>query len=539
MGRRGGFLAAMERLAREQARIQRQAEAAQRRALREQLRNEREALRIQKQLDREQKQRYAADQAAEADDQNQELSERMEALAGILAATLRVDDTIPFASLRVKEDLAPFAPPADLTQIPPAPDKQNHLMRVRPMGLLERLFSMRARFDREMAEAENRYADALQDYEAAARRRDAKLEALRAEHDRITQEKLAEVRQRNQEVEELEGSYRAGEPGAVVAYCSMVLERSQYPDGFPQQFRIAFVPESKELVIDYELPIVEVVPIVAEYRYVKAKDLIETKPRRSAEIKEVYQDLVAAVALRTVHEVLEADQGGHIAVAVFNGFVNTVDPATGKDIHPYLISVRATKERFLEIDLARVDKRACLRNLGAQISPRPAELLPVKPLIEFDMVDKRFVEGAEVLSDLESRPNLMDLTPFEFESLVTNLFSKMGLESKQTRSSKDGGVDAVAFDTRPIIGGKVVIQAKRYRHTVGVSAVRDLFGTMNHEGANKGILVTTSSFGPDAYDFIKGKPIELVDGGGLLYYLEQHGVKSRIVFPAEGSAIAG
>ena len=84
------------------------------------------------------------------------------------------------------------------------------------------------------------------------------------------------------------------------------------------------------------------------------------------------------------------------------------------------------------------------------------------------------------------------------------------------------------------IGGKVVIQAKRYSHTVGVSAVRDLFGTMNHEGANKGILVTTSSYGPDAYDFIKGKPIELIDGGGLLYYLEQHtGMKCRIVFAVE------
>ncbi|PYT29349.1 MAG: hypothetical protein DMG57_12040 [Acidobacteria bacterium] len=60
-------------------------------------------------------------------------------------------------------------------------------------------------------------------------------------------------------------------------------------------------------------------------------------------------------------------------------------------------------------------------------------------------------------------------------------------------------------------------ETHRYRHTVGVSAVRDLFGTMNHEGANKGILVTTSSFRPDAYDFIRGKPVELIDGGGLLY----------------------
>jgi restriction system protein len=36
---------------------------------------------------------------------------------------------------------------------------------------------------------------------------------------------------------------------------------------------------------------------------------------------------------------------------------------------------------------------------------------------------------------------------------------------------------------------------------------------MMNEGANKGILVCTSSYGPDAYGFAKDKPIELIDGG--------------------------
>ncbi len=47
----------------------------------------------------------------------------------------------------------------------------------------------------------------------------------------------------------------------------MVLERSHYPDGFPQNFRVAYMPDPSELVIDYELPTVQVVPPVAEYRY--------------------------------------------------------------------------------------------------------------------------------------------------------------------------------------------------------------------------------------------------------------------------------
>jgi restriction system protein len=197
------------------------------------------------------------------------------------------------------------------------------------------------------------------------------------------------------------------------------------------------------------------------------------------------------------------------------------------------VSLRATKERFQELDLRRVDKRVCLRNLGAQVSPEPTELVAIKPVVEFDMVDKRFVEQKNILADLDSRPNLMELNPFEFEALVSDLFGKLGLETKLTRSSRDGGVDAVAFDTRPVLGGKVVIQAKRYRDTVGVAAVRDLYGTMINEGANKGILVTTSGYGPDAFEFAKDKPIELISGGGLLALLEQVGVKARIVFPAE------
>lgn len=128
----------------------------------------------------------------------------------------------------------------------------------------------------------------------------------------------------------------------------------------------------------------------------------------------------------------------------------------------------------------------------------------------------------------------MDLNPSEFELLITNLFAAMGLDTRLTRPSRDGGVDCVAYDPRPIFGGKVVIQAKRYKNTVGVSAVRDLFGTVQNEGASKGILVTTSGFGKATFDFAAGKPLELLDGSNLLYLLQQHAkVDAKIVMPAE------
>ncbi len=128
--------------------------------------------------------------------------------------------------------------------------------------------------------------------------------------------------------------------------------------------------------------------------------------------------------------------------------------------------------------------------------------------------------------------NLAAMDWLDFENLIREIFEKefrsSGGEVKITRASRDGGVDAIAFDPDPIRGGKIVIQAKRYTNSVGVSAVRDLFGTVHNEGATKGILVTTSVYGSDAYEFAKGKPLTLLNGSELLYLLQKHGHRARI-----------
>jgi len=80
----------------------------------------------------------------------------------------------------------------------------------------------------------------------------------------------------------------------------------------------------------------------------------------------------------------------------------------------------------------------------------------------------------------------------------------------------------------PLRGGKYVLQAKRYTRTVDVAAVRDLYGTVINEGVNRGILVTASGFGPDSREFVKDKPITLIDGPYLIEMLRRHGRNYRI-----------
>jgi len=271
---------------------------------------------------------------------------------------------------------------------------------------------------------------------------------------------------------------------------------------------------------------------VRTYRYVRVSDTVSEAARPQAKIKALYASAVAQITLRTVHELLTSDLAGHIDTVVFNGVVDTTNPATGRRVRPCLVSLRTTRDIFGGLELAHVEPIACLKHLSAAVSKSPAELVPVRPVLEFSMVDPRFVDESDALSELDQRPNLMELTFLEFEALIQNLFTKMGLEARQTRPSRDGGVDCVAWDPRPIFGGKVVIQAKRYKNTVGVSAVRDLFGTLQNEGASKGILVTTSGYGQASFEFARNKPIELIDGANLLYLLAEYAdTQAKIVPP--------
>jgi restriction system protein len=333
-------------------------------------------------------------------------------------------------------------------------------------------------------------------------------------------------------IEELKRNFAAGVPTAVSEYFLYVLQSSIYPDGFPNSVKVAYVPGSRQLVVEKDLPSFEVVPDVSSYKYVKARDEIASVACTTRQRKDLYGAVIAQVTLRTVREIFEADRTRHIDSVVFNGYVEAIDPGSGSSVRPCVVTLRTTQDAFARLNLHQVDPVACLRTLNAGVSRSPAELAPVRPVLEFNMVDPRFIQESDVLSSLDERPNLMELSPGEFESLITNLFEKMGLETRLTQASRDGGVDCVAYDTRPIFGGKVVIQAKRYKHTVGVSAVRDLFGTVQNEGASKGILVTTSGYGKAAFDFASGKPLELLSGEHLLYLLKEHaGLDAKIEVP--------
>ena len=327
-------------------------------------------------------------------------------------------------------------------------------------------------------------------------------------------------------------NYEALEQSAVSEYCNLVLSNSIYPDYFPKDWDLDYNENSRTLLIEYVLPSPEVIPTLKEVKYIQMKDDFKETHISEKEREALYESLLYQIALRTIHEQFEADTAKAIDAVTFNGIVTAVDKTTGHNATSCILSILAQKEPFLKINLADIDPKACFKSLKGVAASKLVGLTAISPVMFLDKSDRRFVNAYGVTDNVNERTNLATMDWEDFEHLIRELFAQEfesgGGEVKVTHASRDGGVDAVAFDPDPIRGGKIVIQAKRYANTVEVSAVRDLFGTVMNEGAMKGILVTTADYGPDAYEFAKGKPLALLNGSNLLNLLEKHGHKARI-----------
>jgi restriction system protein len=334
----------------------------------------------------------------------------------------------------------------------------------------------------------------------------------------------------------LERVFNAEGPGAFVAALQAALATSVYPEGMHGSCAAMYRPEARELLVEYELPRQDVVPAVASYRYVKTKDVVQADPRKEAEVKKLYERVLAWVTLRTLAEAFDAAPVTLVDGIVFNGYVSAKDRATGKPVRPLVISVHATRQAFSEIllDEPELDPVACLRAyLNAIVSPHPYDLEPVRPVVQFDLSKYKFVEEMDVVAGLDSRPDLLALKPVEFEHLIRQLFEAIGMKSWVTHASRDEGIDAVAVNEDPVVGGLCVIQAKRYSRIVGLEMVHALAGAMEDKHATTGILATTSWVGKSSRDFAaRHGRITIFEGRHLkAMFLEHLGLDVLISLP--------
>jgi restriction system protein len=126
------------------------------------------------------------------------------------------------------------------------------------------------------------------------------------------------------------------------------------------------------------------------------------------------------------------------------------------------------------------------------------------------------------------------MKPAAFERLCQRILKDSGfIKVEVTGRSGDGGIDGIGVLRLNLLSFHVFFQCKRWKGSVGASAIRDFRGAMVGR-ADKGLVMTTGSFTTDARREATrdGAPaIDLVDGEAVCELLKklQIGVSIRKV----------
>lgn len=448
---------------------------------------------------------------------NRNLAQWVEHITSILADGLHYSPWIDLEADRV----IPALPPLDLGQHAyPQPPPQ--WTPPPEPGRLSRMFGGEDKYSAQVEAARTRFDAAVKEHAAREQqRRDevARLTALHTHQVALLEQQAAE---RNSVVDARVAGLAARNPEQVEWLAARVLARTPLPDTFPRATEFAFDPRRELLAVRFELPGHDVIPADREFKYIAAKDEQRAIARSKTQLDELYREVIAQTVLLCVRDLLTADPALHSVH--FDGYVRQHNPVTGEMDDPTIVSTSVERSQLpADTNLMNVVPQACLRSFDTLISGHPYEVEPIASTLDFDWDRYRFVKEFDAAATLDSRPDLMDMTPTQFEHLVRQIFQAQGAEGWTTQQSNDDGVDAVIAKRTPLIGGLAIVQAKQYRNVIGVSHVRELAGAMEEKKAGWGILITTSWFTAGcARKAREHGRMELIDGQQLVHLIEQH-----------------
>lgn len=501
----------------------------------------------QKILEKEERQEHIEEQYSEADSRNFDLNYDKERLNNFLSETTSGKKILDWNGLILSEEVS--IPKPELKTIEQPTKEENPKPKyVDPkINFLERLFGLdddkiskaKTAYEENLLEWENKnkeiekdFINKLKEYKEKKQEIEKQNDEIMAKHnDKVTKAK-ENIRQNNTYINNLKKDFELKKSRSVAPHLKFIYKSLELPEAIKPVISIEYSQDDKLLIIDYFLPNKSDLPKIKEYKYIKKDDELRAIEYSQTELNRIYENLIYDIVLAFIHVAYKSDTNEMIDMVVFNGWISDVNKSTGNKMKKCLITIKTAKEEFMKINLKKVNSKDCFMYLKGISGLKIKELIPVAPIAQTKNEDKRFVEERAIMSDFNDSVNVAAIDWEDFEHLVREVFEREYVteeaEVKVTQSSRDKGVDAIIYDHDPIKGGKIIIQAKRYTNPVNIESVRALYGVMQDEGAMKGIMVTTSDYGPDAYDFVKNKPITLLTGNHLLSMLEKYGHKVKI-----------
>lgn len=294
--------------------------------------------------------------------------------------------------------------PPSYRELPQEPDKALFTPQI---TLIEKLFTSLK--EKKLKEAEKRYQDVMagwkkecneidssnftlkNQYEQKQKELENKKQNFEKRYDELEniwlkerEEFYKKQKERNDKIERLKGSYFNKTPEAVLGYCKIILKNSNYPETFPKDFSIKYVPDNKLLIIDYVLPSPNDLPKIAEVKFIASRNELKEILLSESQQSKVYDSTVYKTTLRTLSELFQADKAEAIEEIAFNGWVNAINKATGKNENTCIVTIKVKKADFKEIELLKVDPKTCFKNLKGNGSSKLKDIKAVQPIMKIN-----------------------------------------------------------------------------------------------------------------------------------------------------------
>ena len=345
-----------------------------------------------KRFEKEAKLAHVEEMNSQVEALNIALEQETADLESLLDSTLDVDDYVDLESLRVVAEHPPFlrsdlenpGPPPMPCNLPPQPVDDttepskvaSYILgknwRIRARKKSRALFEARwQKWQEEVLRLEQEQRNSVARFEESEAKRLQALEAEQARHATACEAREDEAIAKNKELDELIANLGYGTKGAVEEYISIVLGNSLYPEHFPVEHEFVFSGSEAELTLKTLVPHPESLNTIKGYKYVKARDEIGDVQLSQKARKDRYVSAVHQVALRTAHEVFEADRRGIIQTISLEVGTIAADPATGQQAYIPFVAFGVQRDSFMAIELENILPASTLEHLGASVSKNP------------------------------------------------------------------------------------------------------------------------------------------------------------------------
>lgn len=307
-------------------------------------------------------------------------------IAGILSEALKTTPRLDWEKVKDYPDYTvprpeppEFPPPPEMPRIPREPLRTDEAF-IPQLDAMDKL--IRSRREEKEAEALARYEAAhkqwekvcqhiMQHHQAELQQHQQVVRSLKAQHEQALalweqarKRYIAEREQCKPIIDAKQKAYRLGEPYAVLDYCDLLLTYARLPDLFPHSYDMDYYELDRGIQVEYLLPPLRSFPWLYAVEYDPSTDSFQERLLTEEQRTTVYATALCDTVLRVMYELFAGDEVGRVDQIHFDGYMFPEDKPRPGTPPTLVVTLRTTKQAFLDEDLTAGDPADVITRLG-------------------------------------------------------------------------------------------------------------------------------------------------------------------------------